>query len=207
MTLAECIAMLKDVLLGGAGVVGAVVAWRGLETWKRQLKGGVEYDLARRVLRCTYKYRAALEAVRNPLMLVSEMQPPPEEQRVRMNQDEIRHYGSKAGYQARWDAVSEALNNLETEILEAEVLWGAPSRTVFEPLFKLQHELSGAIYLYLRSTDPRQADDARKGLLDSLAGKRDIVFDLSGPEPDEFANDVGKAVRKVEDYVKPHLQK
>ena len=206
MTIAEIVAPLKDVVLGGAAIVGAVVAWRGLKTWKRQLKGGVEYELARRLLRCTYKYRDALSWVRHPMMLASEMPLPPEENRARMNQEEIRHYGSGAGYQARWNGVTTARNNLQAEILEAEVLWGASARATFAPLYKLQHELFGAIYLYLRSMDPKLSEQSRHSLSESLAKKRDIVFDLSGPEPDEFVVDLNSAVNKIEEFVKPHLE-
>jgi hypothetical protein len=39
----------KDTVITLAAAVGAYVALRGLSTWNRQLKGGVEYDLTKAV--------------------------------------------------------------------------------------------------------------------------------------------------------------
>lgn len=57
-------ALLKDVMtILGAGVA-IYVALRGLSAWRRQLKGNVQYELARRLLTNVYRARDALHAVR-----------------------------------------------------------------------------------------------------------------------------------------------
>lgn len=57
----QLVALAKDIVLMLAAVVGAYVALRGLSTWNRQLKGGAEYELTRRLLKCTYRLRDATQ--------------------------------------------------------------------------------------------------------------------------------------------------
>jgi hypothetical protein len=112
----DCIAqyasITKDTVLTIAAMVGAYVALRGLSTWNRQLKGGVEYDLTRRILKCTYRLREAIKSVRNSVMWVSEMPTPPETEASKMSMEQLRQYGLENAYQKRWDKVSEVRTDL-----------------------------------------------------------------------------------------------
>jgi len=47
----DFMSVLKDIVIIFAAISGAVVAILGLSTWKRQLKGKVEYDLAKKILK------------------------------------------------------------------------------------------------------------------------------------------------------------
>ena len=112
------------------GLVGAYVALRGLSTWNRQLKGGVEYDLTRRILKCTYQWlREAIKGVRNPVMWGNEMPTPPETEASQMSRDELRHYELANTYEKRWNRVTE----IRTELAELKCsklkLYGVESFT------------------------------------------------------------------------------
>lgn len=207
----ECILQysgaVKDVVLTGAAVVGAYVAVRGLNTWNRQLKGGVEYDLTRRLLRTTYRLREAIKGVRNPVMWAAEMPSPPEEERRSMSREAIHHYGQGRAYQLRWDKVTEIRNELQTELLEGEVLWGNELHKKYELLFKLQHELFVTIHTYLRATDPGRSEQSREATQQVLEKRRDVMYDLSGESPDEFTQDLAAAIAGIESFLKPHLRK
>ena len=197
----------KDVLVAVAAVVGAVVAVRGLSTWNRQLRGSAEYDLAKRVLKVTYRLRDAIQGVRHPVMWAAEMPAPPEAEAVKMSREERTHYGSSLAYQARWQKVVEARTDLQAELLEGEVLWGAELGRRFDALNKLQHELLVAVRSALTLMDPK-APEARKNVTQKRQEKvRDIMFDESGDEGDEFTKDLGLAMAPIEEYLKPHLRK
>lgn len=204
---ALAIGAVKDVILTCAAVVGAWVALRGLNTWNRQLKGSVEYDLTRRLLRNTYRLREAIKGVRNPVMWAAEMPAPPEEERQKMNREQIHHYGQGRAYQLRWDKVTEIRNELQTELLEGEVIWGDALHKKYEPLFKLQQELFVTIHSYLRATDPAVSEPSRQATQRVLEKRRDVMYDESGETPDEFSQDIAKAIASIETYLKPHLRK
>ena len=137
----ESVGLVKDIVLTIAAVIGGFVAVRGLRTWNRQLKGGVEYELTRRLLKYSYRFRDAISRVRNPLMWSSEMPTPPAEVGKAMSDEDLRYYGLSRAYQLRWDKVNEVRNDLQTELIEAEVLWGRVVYKQFQPLFTLQNEL------------------------------------------------------------------
>ncbi|MFD2273256.1 hypothetical protein ACFS07_25195 [Undibacterium arcticum] len=142
-----------------AAVVGAYVALRGLSTWNRQLKGGVEYDLTRRILKCTFRLREAIKGVRNPVIWGNEMPSPRENDAQRLTKEQLRHYGTANAYQKRWDKVTDVRSDLQTELLEAEVIWGRIIHEKFDPLFKLQNELFFRPFMrtWLRATPMNQS--------------------------------------------------
>ena len=105
MSCAEIVTLLKDLVLSGAAITGAVVAVKGLGTWQHQLKGQSEYELSRRILVSVFKYRDAINGVRHPAMWAYEMPSPPEEEATKMSREQIRFYGTSKAYQARWDKV------------------------------------------------------------------------------------------------------
>jgi len=205
--LSQYLGIAKDVVLTGAAVAGAWVAVRGLSTWNRQLKGGVEYDLTRRLLRTTYRLRESIKSVRNPVMWAAEMPTPTAEERKEMSREAIHHYGQGRAYQLRWDKVTEVRNELQTELLEGEVLWGNELHKKYEPLFKLQQELFVTIHTYLRATDPARPEHSREATQQVFEKRRDVMYDLSGETADEFTQDLAAAIVGIESFLKPHLRK
>lgn len=68
------ISLIKDIVTILVALVGGGVAIYGLISWKRQLKGKTEYELARRVLRAVYRLRDAIRGIRNPLQSTGEIE-------------------------------------------------------------------------------------------------------------------------------------
>jgi hypothetical protein len=66
--------LLSNTLQTLATVAAVTVGYMGLSTWKKQLKGKTEYQLARRCLIGIYKLRDAINEVRHPLISLGEMQ-------------------------------------------------------------------------------------------------------------------------------------
>ena len=66
MDLQQVVTLGRDALTALAAVGAVVIGGLGLSTWRRQLKGHAEYELARRVLRALYTARDNLFHVRSP---------------------------------------------------------------------------------------------------------------------------------------------
>lgn len=193
----------KDIVQTVTGVGAVLVAFSGLKTWKRQLKGGVEYELARRLLKSSYQMREALKAVRNPIMFPDEMPFPPTEQAAKMAPDDIRYYGLAKGYQTRWEKVVEVQMRMDTDFLEAEALWGKAVYDWFSKLTVLRHELKDVVYLHVRSIDPKNDLSIEYDRL--KREKRDILYDLSTSIPDDYTSDVHNAISIIERKIEPYL--
>lgn len=207
MCIVEIVALTKDIVLTVGAVVAMYVAVRGLSTWNRQLKGGVEYDLTRRLLKCTYRLREAIKTARNPIMFQNEQPNPPDAESHVMSYEERRYYGLSQAYQGRWNKVTAARDDLQTELLEAEVIWGKAIHEQFEPLFTLQLELFSDIHSYLIVCNPAEHADSKHAISEIRRKRREVLYDTSSFEPDPFSIDIEKAISGIETFLKPHLKK
>ncbi len=199
--------IIKDIALTCGALVGIYVAIRGLNTWNRQLRGTSEYDLARRVLRAVYRHRDALKNVRNPAVWVNEQPHPPEEEAKKMNSEQLHFYGISGAYQKRWDRVSEVRTDLQAELLEAEVLWGKALNTLIEPIHKLERELFISVLNYITIINPMTEPETKKAYLDIKGKRRDVLYEISEDEPDEYARELTSAITAIENHLKPHLRR
>ena len=206
MTCTEIVSLIKDIVLSGAAITGAVVAIKGLGTWQRQLKGQSEYELSRRILVSVFKYRDAINGVRHPAMWAYEMPSPTEDEAKGMNYEQIRFYGISKAYQERWDKVQTERTSLYADLLEAEAIWGNELKDLFKRIFDIEHELFTRIRHYIELINP-ETEEASKEVIRKIDKKnRDIMYDDLGEEPDEFKKDLISAIEDVEKYLKPNLK-
>ncbi len=206
LTGVEVFTLIKDFALTGAAISGAVVAIKGLGTWRRQLKGQSEYELSRRILVSLFKYRDAINGVRHPAVFSYELPHPSEDDAKSMSPGDIHYYGISKAYQNRWEKVQDQRTALYADQLEAEAIWGDELNTLFKTIYSLEHELFTRVRHYLVLMDPK-ADEGRKDAIVRIdQKKRDIMYDELGEEPDEFKYELLEAIRHVENYLKPKLR-
>jgi hypothetical protein len=108
-------------------------ALKGLSTWRRQLRGNAEYDLARRVLRITYRVRDEIEAARKPMASPGEVKLALKEAGVTLDgvsSEESLTIQSWATTARRWNRVHEAVADLRVEMREMQALWGIRRSTL-----------------------------------------------------------------------------
>lgn len=195
----------KDLFTIISLAIAGIVAIKGLQTWRHQLKGTANYELAKRILKATYRLRDTLQSVRSPLMLAGEISHAMKEAQLDVKpSDEDYHATSTAAvYQQRWKPVIEAYQALELEAVEAEAIWGPEARAATTSIRKSINSLSTALDLYLRDLQPRGPR-----ILDNLS--RDtfqrIVFSMANtPEEDRYLKELISAVNAIEEIARPYL--
>jgi hypothetical protein len=197
-SIASTVATVKDAIAALAAAAAIVVAFMGLNTWKRQLHGNTKYDLARRLLRATYRLREAIRYVRTPMISVGEIaaarkatglpdEPEPGEETGK--NDEVT-------YQARWQKIYDARVEFDAEMLEAEVLLSPIIKTKADALRMCVGELHGNLYRWLGKHELLEGDFKKV---------RGIVYDLADYDS-EFSDKVNAAISAIEIVVKPHLK-
>jgi hypothetical protein len=204
MTEPEVITAIKDIALAFAGVITAAVAVKGLGTWNRQLRGTVQFEVARSVARAAYKLRDALRACRSPWISGHEF---PEEyhQGGMKKTPEQEAAGYAHVYSKRWAPVWDALQELDASTLEAEALWGAPIRQATDLLRKVVREVNVAIDAYISNAASGGADFA-----DDREYAQDIRRTLWGSPTDaknSINTQLADAISAIDDQVRPHLQR
>jgi hypothetical protein len=201
MSVSNFIQLLSDISVGVAAAVGAYVAYQGLSAWKTQLKGHTEYDLSRRLLITLYKYRDAIESVRNPVMWGHETPEPSESESSKMDYSAKRHYGISKAYQARWEKVHIERSKLYADLLEAEVLWSTALEELFKVLFQLEHELFLYIQNFLKASNPTDQDYRAYANINAV--KRNIMYGTQ--ENDNFKTEFKTGIVQIEKFLKPKL--
>lgn len=197
------VSLAKDFATLVAACVGAWVAIKGLNAWRRQLKGKTDYELARKVLRACYKVRDSIASVRHPAIWSAEFDAA--QKKVVIDDPTLKDYPDAAKrfavYQVRWTRLSEALSELDAEAFEAEVSWETPIKAKLADLRRLVGKLRWAINEHI---DART--DSQKRMQPQGKEADDVVFDKGDEHsPDEFSQKVQKAIAEIEEILRPHL--
>ena len=141
-TFTQLVSLAKDVVTISAAFFAAYVAWQGLSTWHRQLKGGADFDVARRVLTAAYRIREGIKGVRAPFIPVEEMISGMKEAGLTEEQiaaEKDMNKMSLFAYQSRLNRISKVVTDLDVATIEAEVIWGNEMRDA-------ANELLSAVY-------------------------------------------------------------
>lgn len=203
-SLTSAVVILKDLILVVCAVCGSIVAWRGLSTWQRQLKGQTEYALTRNILGRMFKYRDAIAMVRHPAVFLHEVALTEEEAKD-LTPERRQYQGKVKSYENRWKAVRTIRSELYPDLIEAEALWGEKYKDAFQPLFKLEWELETAINRLLRASDPDVDPEVRESVQKIMADRRDILYEVMGDDPDEFKNDLKAQMKIIEGLLRKKL--
>ena len=126
-----CIGSLKDIVVGISAASAAYLAYLGLNTWQRELKGKSEYTLAKNTLHAVYKVREAFKHVRHPAIYQYEY---PTEMTTNTGHlaQENNYEGTSHVYKERWKKIDDAFKELEDIYLEALVEWGSEHQDIIK---------------------------------------------------------------------------
>ena len=203
--LREFVTLAGDVVTIFAALVAATVAVLGLRTWRKQLRGKTEYELARRLLRNVYRVRDAIRVFRNPFVSGAEILQAMRDEEINTeayDPENTQHYAlsQQAVYQRRWKGIQEAFAELNVDALEAEVIWGHELGEYLQPLRQHLSTLYANAQLYLRNlSDPPRHQD-----MESLQEIDRTIYGVG--KDDEFAVGVLGAVEGIENYLKTYLK-
>jgi hypothetical protein len=195
------ISILKDVSSISAACVAMYVALKGLQAWKRQLRGNADFDLARRFLRATYGVRHAVQLARAPFLTAAEMNSALAARTEAMTAVARRGKdddGEMAAYQIRWQRVNAALADFHGVALEAEALWGPDAAAKTAEVIRLANELHHAIQLWVnRSERPLNQEEDEKVLR--------TISEIDADGYRDYSDSFAIALAGVDNLTKPYL--
>jgi len=199
------VTLAKDTITIIATLTATTIAIMGLRTWRKQLRGKTEYELARRLLRSVYKVRDAIHIARNPFASAGEIARALEEAEVDtkgLDPTGSQYTASReqAVYRRRWQTIQEAFTELDVDALEAEVIWG---HDIAERL-KLLRQLASTLYTNIQSYLRNLRNPPHRRRIEDLQKVNRVIY--GGGEEDTFAADLLRAVEGVEDYLKVYLK-
>ncbi|EMN7216851.1 hypothetical protein WB841_004659 [Vibrio vulnificus] len=178
------------------GTVGAlIIGTFGLFTWRRQLRGTSEYELAKKAVFKTYEVQQALQAVRNPMLYLSK-----EEVEVgRRLEEELRIYNE------RMTLLYEKWAELQTIRLETKAIWSDSAHNCFNEIQQRIGDLRGAIWLHFWMKGAYAGPGATVDNNPERVIENDkVVYFVS--DDDEFSQKIFKSVEKVELFFGPKIR-
>tara|TARA_R110001583_G_scaffold139368_1_gene291540 strand:+ start:249 stop:869 length:621 start_codon:yes stop_codon:yes gene_type:complete len=197
--------IVKDIVVACSAFGAAFIAYSGLGTWQRELKGKSEYQLAKDVLRSVYKVREAFKHVRHPAIMGYEY---PEELTTHSGhlQDGSRYEGTAHVYQERWKKMDAAFSELEEQYLEALVEWGSEYQDKIVPLRRCRGELLMAIQDMLhRYKNPEEENWKNREV---QANERSVIYHLGeDSKHDKFTPEINAAIKLFEDWLREYISR
>ncbi|ASJ38534.1 hypothetical protein J4H39_22770 [Vibrio alginolyticus] len=178
------------------GTVGAlIIGTFGLFTWRRQLRGTSEYELAKKAVFKTYEVQQALQAVRNPMLYLSK-----EEVEVGRRLEEEQRI-----YNERMTLLYEKWAELQTIRLETKAIWSDSAHNCFNEIQQRIGDLRGAIWLHFWMKGAYAGPGATVDNNPERVIENDkVVYFVS--DDDEFSQKIFKSVEKVELFFGPKIR-
>lgn len=200
MTNSGFLSNFKDICLSGAVITTAIVAWRGLASWQKELKGKADFEVARNFIRATFKLREEIQHCRSPFLSSGEF--PENYHELKDKTAEDRGQGLLYVYKNRRKGLKECFLEFDALTIEAEALWGEEAKSVARNLEKCVSELSVSIDMHIRN----EFDGGEIYRNDPDFGKeiRHIVSDIKQDE-NPFTLKLNEAIKSIENYVRPYM--
>lgn len=197
----QVITAIKDIVLAVAGGVTAFVAVSGIKKWRQELEGKASFDVARALAKATYRLRDQLHSCRSPLITGDEF--PSDYFENRNPTNEQKAHGTAHVYKNRWEPVREASIEFDTQVLEAETLWGFAIKLKTEALRSCVVELLVAIEAVIEDKASGGADFSA----DPEFGKqmRRTVSGTPSSKDNPLTEKIVSAVSGIENELKKHL--
>ena len=190
---------IKDITTIVTLSIGSYVAWQGLRTWKTQLKGTQNYDLAKSTLINLNKYVESIYQVRNPAILGGEYPKPTDVEKFNIHQNEKQYKEKCYVYQNRYDKIYNIKPYLQENVIEIEVLWGEKLKNKFKQLFALEFKLFIEIIMYTESF--KHKNDEYKD-----ASSYDEKIINATIKNDSFRDEINKIRTEIENDIQPYLK-
>lgn len=194
------ISIAKDwltLIIAGCGVW---VAWQGLRTWRRQLKGTSQFDVAKRLMLKVYQIKQDIEYCRSSVRKISifthneDGKPIPEREQLR--------YSSDREMKSRFKYTLKTISEMDFLLFESEIILDKKLRELFQPIEEVCYVLRDSIEEYTEDYNQKNGrfrDDEERNRYREL---RQIIYSRKG---DAIQTKVDSAVREIEKFIKPYV--
>jgi hypothetical protein len=178
------------------GTIGALtIGTLGLSTWRRQLRGTSEYELAKKTIFKAYEIQQALQTVRNPMLQLSK-----EEIDAGRRLDEEQRI-----YNDRMNHLYEKWAELQTIRLETKVVWSDDAHNCFNEIQQRIGEIRGAIWLHFWMKGAYAGPGAEVDNNPERVIENDkVVYFVS--DEDVFSMKITESINEVEKFFGPKVR-
>lgn len=197
----ECLSLIKDWSTLFIAAFGVWVAWQGLRTWRRQLKGTSQFDVAKRLMLKVYQIRQDISHCRSPYREIPIITHYEDGKPIPKSRQDF--YSSSKEMKGRFEYIIKTFNEIEFLLFEAEVILDKEIREIFKPISEVCHLLRCSIEEYIEEFNPEndtwRHDKEERNRYREL---RQIIFSRKN---DDIEKKVNASVSEIEKFIKPYV--
>ncbi len=182
-----------DFIIKLTPIAGVIIAWIGLDTWKRQIKGTDKYKVASELLLEVYRVREGVGVVRSSFVQYT----PVKNDKASKEMNEF--FGYVEAMERRWKEVTEPVVQLSLLSLKAEVHLSKDIKQEVDKLMKLIRELQVTYEQYIDVKRPGSGFTAEDFDMDA----RKVLW--AKPTDDSFNENIITAVENIENLTRKYL--
>lgn len=194
------ISVIKDIVLSGAAITTAYVAYAGVEKWKAELTGKANFEVARTLIRSIYKLRDEIGYSRSAFIFAYEFPEGAQGGLANLSSEEKGQAWAHV-YGNRWEPVGKALQDFDSETIEAEALWGAEIKEKAQVLRRLARELQLSMEAVIQNEYSNNEDFEDR----EFGQKIRANVSAGGSKNDELSVKISDAIEELEKVIQPHL--
>jgi len=183
----------RNIVAVVAPLIALYIAWRGLSTWNRQLRGTRDSDLSRRILVALYKVETMIRQIRSPFVEYRLPSDASHFDREANNKAWAKHY------EDQWKALAENLAELRAASLEAKAVWDKNFIDDMHPFFAVINELHSHLSEHIQwKLNPHEEPIYDK------KETRSIVYGTFD-DKDEFGKKMKESIEQIDERVRRYL--
>jgi len=195
----------RDLMVSLSALVASILAFLGLNAWRRQLRGTTEYQIALKTLKAIYALRESITEARGRFEAAPH---PGEAQNGTSAESEVLR--AARSYRLRLTRVSECRADLLRTEQEALAAWGEQARDALTGLVLAVDELFTTCDLYFDDevTRARKKDSEGKDL---GPGANDVamyhtLYSGQDHDKDPFAKRIARSGSQAEEFYRAKLK-
>jgi len=199
------LASLLTVIVVALGTIAAIL---GLGQWKKQMKGKVEYELARRLLHGLYDIRNAIDLVRTYRLTEEDLKAFEEQNpdaKISVEDPDFDAKIRQAGNRATWPKLGQALNSYKVDLQEAEVVWGKDAKEKLTPIVPKIDELWYANADYIEAVSSKADSSDFTTRLERRLKLEQVIYLQPPAREDKYEKEVDAIIADIEKYLRRFL--
>lgn len=218
MSVDQIVSIVKDAIVSFSAVITAVsalgtvlVAFVGLSTWKKELKGKSRFELAKETLKAVYKVRDGFNYVRSRLFSYEW----PQEALDSLGgiKEGYKYQAYSHAYNNRLKILESAIKDLEKKNFDTLVELGWENIDKFQKIREISQELRVHIIEDLarrRCTESNCSEKeylSREHVREKNENAQSILFNThSRPELDFFNQKIDEAIEEYDKWLRPYIR-
>ena len=200
--LINCIEVIKDISQIIFYLAVPTLTCIGLNSWKKELIGKNEYEIAKQALSKAYSIKHQIWIVQNAIVYPSEWA----KRKPKENETESQKRAAESyfAYQKRLQSIENKINKIRPTMIEVEAVFGEEAKIKLDKLIAITDQLRAAITVYHKALYRGEPINTKYNkyfnIMEGISGSEEDLEDDNG-----FKSELDAVMQEIKEYFMPKL--